>query len=255
MPPLWGCVVTIVRSERPESGWTVMSNEVLRDSRLSYRARGILAAILSRPDNWRTTSDQLAADGKEGREAVRTALNELEAAGYLTRQKIQEADGRFCTITTVFDRPITGDGFSGVGLPGVGFPGANRKKEKKEREETPIVPKPLIELFEGERLVERFDEFWSVYPRKAGKGAAKRAWEKALCYEDVDFLIERAKAYRDDPNREDAFTAHPATWLNQQRWDDEPLPSRGKASATAMYLSAAESLTHPWLNEPPALEA
>jgi len=38
----------------------------------------VLAAILSRPDNWRVRSDQLATDGKEGRDAIRAALNELK---------------------------------------------------------------------------------------------------------------------------------------------------------------------------------
>ena len=73
---------------------------------------------------------------------------------------------------------------------------------------------------------DQFDEFWQHYPRKQGKGAARTAWTKAIAKADAATIIAAAAAYRDDPNREDGFTAHAATWLNQERWDDEPLPSR-----------------------------
>jgi len=39
-------------------------------------------------------------------------------------------------------------------------------------------------------------------------------------------IVSAAERYRDDPNREDGFTALPATWLNGERWLDDPLPSR-----------------------------
>lgn len=99
--------MSIQRAQRPNSGFTLILDEVLRDSRLSYRARGILAAILSRPDNWTTTAEQLAAEGKEGRDAVRSALKELDDAGYIERRKEQVERGRWTTRTIVYDRPRT----------------------------------------------------------------------------------------------------------------------------------------------------
>ena len=71
-----------------------------------------------------------------------------------------------------------------------------------------------------------FDAFWNSYPRKQGKGAARKAWIKALTKSDPDTITAAALSYRNDPNREDAFTAHASTWLNDERWDDEPLPAR-----------------------------
>ena len=69
--------MSIIRSPRVESNFSVISNSVIRDTRLSYRARGVLLDILSRPDNWRISADSLARSGSEGRHAILTALKEL----------------------------------------------------------------------------------------------------------------------------------------------------------------------------------
>jgi hypothetical protein len=41
------------------------------------------------------------------------------------------------------------------------------------------------------------------------------------------------KRYRDDPNREDAFTKNPSTWLNADAWENGPLPARGRKLTNA----------------------
>lgn len=105
--------MSIVRAPRPTTGFTLVSNSTLQDERLSYRARGVLAAILSRPDGWETNSDQLAQQGREGRDAVRAALTELEEAGYLRRERVQNLRGQWVTQTHVFDSPTTDSQASG----------------------------------------------------------------------------------------------------------------------------------------------
>lgn len=77
-----------------------------------------------------------------------------------------------------------------------------------------------------ETLVHEFNQFWAVYPRKQAKGEARRAFAKAVAHTDVDTIIKGAIRYADDPNRSPSFTAMPATWLNQERWEDGPLPER-----------------------------
>ena len=72
-----------------------------------------------------------------------------------------------------------------------------------------------------------FDEFWNAYPRKAGKTQARLSFAKATKTVDPQVIITAAERFSLDPNREDQFTPHPTTWLNQGRWEDEPLPSKG----------------------------
>jgi hypothetical protein len=73
---------------------------------------------------------------------------------------------------------------------------------------------------------EKFDDFWSTYPRREKKQNAIKAWEKAIKIASPEQIIAGAARYRDDPNREDHYTAHPTTWLNAGSWEDEPLPPR-----------------------------
>ncbi|GAA1765945.1 hypothetical protein [Streptomonospora arabica] len=73
-----------------------------------------------------------------------------------------------------------------------------------------------------------FDDFWSVYPRRVGKTEARKAWGKALKRgADPEHIVEAARIYRDDPRRAQSdikYTAHASTWLNQERYADEPEP-------------------------------
>lgn len=73
-----------------------------------------------------------------------------------------------------------------------------------------------------------FDTFWKVYPRKTAKGAARKAWGK-LTAENRAAAITGAARFASDPNRDDTFTPYPATWLNAEQWEDEPLPPAKKS--------------------------
>lgn len=71
-----------------------------------------------------------------------------------------------------------------------------------------------------------FEEWWSSYPRRDGsKRKAFESYNKALLKVSADLLLEQAKRFDADPNRKPDFTAMATTWLNQERWEAEPLPS------------------------------
>jgi hypothetical protein len=71
----------------------------------------------------------------------------------------------------------------------------------------------------------RFEEFWSTYPKKVGKEAARKAWKKvkpsAELFDKIIVAVGQGK-HSDQWTREGGrFIPNPATWLNQGRWDDE----------------------------------
>lgn len=75
-----------------------------------------------------------------------------------------------------------------------------------------------------------FDAFWLAYPRKVGKGQARKAWSKALRAAPAETITTAAAAFSAQPGRDPQFTPHPATWLNGERWLDEPTQLRAVAS-------------------------
>lgn len=97
--------MTIIRTPRPAQNFSILNNHTLRDHRLSFRARGVLAYLLSMPDNWKSSADRIANVGVEGRDAIRSALSELEEWGYLRREKTQCERGRWSTVLHVYDYP------------------------------------------------------------------------------------------------------------------------------------------------------
>lgn len=108
-------------------------------------------------------------------------------------------------------------------------------------ETKPIEPR-LIESIhetasEKSRFDLSFDEFWKTYPRRSGKIKAKEAFRKVLKTTDAQTVIDGAKRYADDPNRQDEFTAHPTTWLREGRWEDDPLPERGTAQLSKSEMN------------------
>ena len=90
--------------------YTVMSNRHLRSKTLSLKAKGLLSQMLSLPDDWDYTLRGLAAINREGVTAIRTALHELEAAGYLVRRQCIDARRRFTdTEYLIYEQPLTPD--------------------------------------------------------------------------------------------------------------------------------------------------
>jgi hypothetical protein len=92
----------IVRAPR-KAHFTIVPNTAVRDARLSYRARGVLAYVLSMPDNWEASADRIAVEGAEGRDAVRKAIAELERAGYIDRVRERVEGGLIRTSLVVHD--------------------------------------------------------------------------------------------------------------------------------------------------------
>jgi hypothetical protein len=93
---------------------------------------------------------------------------------------------------------------------------------------------PTPRASEAAALAAGFDRFWSAYPRATAKGDARKAWPAAVrAAGGIEAIVAGAERYRDDPNRDDRFTAHAATWLRAERWADPPLPPRGTGANPA----------------------
>jgi hypothetical protein len=93
---------------RPRKNFTVLSNELLQNRKLSFAAQGLLTHLLSLPEGWNINAQRLATDALEGRDAIRRLLKELEDKGYYRVIRRQAGGGRWETLTEVYPEPHRG---------------------------------------------------------------------------------------------------------------------------------------------------
>lgn len=116
--------MSIKRTRLPfERDFVQIPNAWMRDKRLSRRARGLLAELMTHREGYRVSVRQLVASGIEGRDAVRHMINELANFGYLRQTQTRSA-GKFgewefevVDPATAPATEPTGDAFSGPGEP------------------------------------------------------------------------------------------------------------------------------------------
>ena len=84
--------MAVFRVEKTRN-YTVMSNQHLRDKRLSLKAKGLLSLMLSLPEDWDYTTKGLARICKDGVDSICTTVRELEGTGYIVRKRERRADG------------------------------------------------------------------------------------------------------------------------------------------------------------------
>ena len=98
--------MAIIRQKRKDR-FLVVDNKIIEDKRLSFKARGLLIYMLSKPDDWKFwTSELVKRSAKDGISSIRTALKELETAGYLTRKRERSSKGTFTSQDWILtDKP------------------------------------------------------------------------------------------------------------------------------------------------------
>ena len=75
----------MTKLKKPNQGWAWIPNTILQNKNLTLKAKGLWAYLNSKPDGWECSAERIAAEQADGREAVKSALRELESAGLLTR--------------------------------------------------------------------------------------------------------------------------------------------------------------------------
>ena len=97
--------MAVFRVER-NKGYTVMSNHHLRNKELTLKAKGLLSQMLSLPEDWDYTLAGLSHINRESIDAIRTAIWELEKAGYITRRQGRDEKGKMTAIEyTIYEQP------------------------------------------------------------------------------------------------------------------------------------------------------
>lgn len=230
--------------------WQAIPRSTLRDPRLSHRAKGGLVILLSHEEGWvRSCIAVLQREGKGGRKQAQAIMAELRDLGYA--ELVHERDGNLVRshyvvrAKSVSSSPRL-DGASDLPETGPVRSGStgNGAAVVEALEEEPL-EEELVATSNTPRESADFVEFYeNTYPRREGRGEARKAWTKAIGKAAASVILAGAARFADDPNRDPAFTPHPATWLNQERWLDDPLPERmnGREAAGRRSRMLAQEL-------------
>ncbi|MCD8825400.1 DnaD domain protein [Staphylococcus gallinarum] len=104
-----------------ESGsFVTVHKNFIHDDNLTWKAKGILLYLLSRPDDWQVYESELQKHSADGRDSLKSGIKELEKVGYISRTRKRDEKGRLKEYDySVFEQPIQ-NGLSNVGKPNVG---------------------------------------------------------------------------------------------------------------------------------------
>ena len=138
--------MAVFRIERNKN-YTVMSNYHLRDKSISLKAKGLLSQMLSLPEEWDYTLSGLACINKESKDAIRTAVQELEHAGYICRRQTRNERGGFAANEyVIYERPVLEEPLSEYPTTGNASPDnpTQIKKEstRKDKSKKDSLPPP-----------------------------------------------------------------------------------------------------------------
>jgi len=98
-----------IRRKMSADRFTQIANAFFRDPNLSAKAKGIFGLISTHASGWNITVESLMGDMKDGRDAIRAGLKELEESGYLVRERIRSESGTLtgATVYVVSDVPMS----------------------------------------------------------------------------------------------------------------------------------------------------
>lgn len=218
-------------------------NAVWRESAATGRARLVLLAIADHQGEigaWPSIST-LARMVNASERSVQRDIQELVELGEL-EVHVQAAPSRGQYKSNLYWVTLPGVTDLRSGVTEI-EPGVTETGTRGDTVGVLNLNKPLLKpnRTNDSNLENAFEEFWKVYPRKAGKEAARKAFVKAFkC--DGDEVVAGAARFANDPYlpQDKNFIPHPATWLNAGRWSDDPLPPRER-SKEELALIAAEA--------------
>lgn len=100
--------MAIIKHDTHLRCYTVMNNTCLQDPNMSMKAKGLYAYLMSLPEDWVLHQTELKRHFKDGRDSIRTAVNELIENGYVTKEDTRNELGQIVDCTyTVYEEPIT----------------------------------------------------------------------------------------------------------------------------------------------------
>ena len=133
---------------KKRNDFTIISNTIFKDKTLSARAKGLLAEMLSLPEDWDYTLKGLSSLFSDGIDSIRSGIRELEEHGYVVRQRSRTEDGRLAGIEyIIYETPHIVGAFTPVqDAPVTESPISEKPSQEKPMQAEPMTYKELNTL-------------------------------------------------------------------------------------------------------------
>lgn len=96
----------LIRTQKTPGDWFMLHKQPVENDQLSWKAKGLLAYLMSKPSGWEIRMHDLVKHATDGESAVRSGLRELEIGGYLVRRREHDEEtGHFRWISLVYETP------------------------------------------------------------------------------------------------------------------------------------------------------
>ena len=196
--------MTVVFRVVKTKNYTMMSNQHLKDNRLTLKAKGLMSVMLSLPENWDYTLRGLSAISKEGVDAISEAVKELERSGYVIRNRKRDERGRLSGTEYLIYEDCHMNS-----QPAQDAPKPEKPKRENPRLENPVQEKPVQENPKQEKPEQENPAQLNTDPLKTKKSKTdiSRTYqsiypaepEAAGCPDGLDGMdrIGLAEAYRE----------------------------------------------------------
>ena len=144
-------MTTIYRKHIKDRPFTCIENDTIKDPDLSWKATGLLVYLLSLPADWSVNNSDLQQRKIDGVGAVKSAMKELQRAGYVIREKERSDDGTITRhIVNVFEEPTSISQFSTSGFSTSGESTTTKERPLENNETTKGGSSRLVERPNGE---------------------------------------------------------------------------------------------------------
>lgn len=209
----------------PSTEFTSVPNWAVRDPEYTPNTFRLLAYLLSHNDGYELTYSQIERQTTLGRYAINQAAKFLIEKGWLEWERVKGEDGRWLAKKWIIKNPeliAPIANHSSVESFHSGTVNGHKEEQPLEKKTNKEKQLPIEDLF---------NEFWTAYPRKLDKAKAFRAFRSALKRATFEDIIAGVLLYRNDPKRDPDFTKYPATWLNNDSWENTHEPSKDSEAA------------------------
>lgn len=236
--------MAIIRGPRVAINFYHLDKRISEDKRLSWAARGLLIFLLGKPNHWRVNVSHLinetqGSERKSGKLVVYALLKELEKVGYLKRVRHHTGEMDYLVGEVEF--------YPESDNPTVDSDCIDPHPENPHLENPHLGFQPLVSIEEEVKKESKqtttpdgFDDFWSAYPKKDAKQAARVAFKKLKPSQELlkTMLTELERHKRQEKWTKDRgqYVPNPATWLNGKRWEDEIEDDSGPGNVFAGVL-------------------